>query len=233
VHRKRACRAAESMSIKRPVPKTLIAPQQPAPRIVAIGVSTGGPAALANIIPCFPRDFALPVLIVQHMPPLFARLLCDRLRHRSKLAIREAVHGEIIEPGRILLAPGDFHMKVAGGPLTGKILLDQSPPQNSCRPAVDALFLSLAEVFGGSVIAAVLTGMGRDGLLGAAALKARGAHILAQDEATSAVWGMPRAIVEAELADAVLPLDKIVPQILSRSPGKHRPVLDEAHAWRR
>jgi two-component system, chemotaxis family, protein-glutamate methylesterase/glutaminase len=116
-----------------------------------------------------------------------------------------------------LVAPGNFHLKVAGDGCAVHVCLDQSPPQNSCRPAVDALFSSIAEVYGGAVIAVILTGMGQDGLHGAQILKARGASILAQDEASSVVWGMPGAVVNAGLADSVLPLDKIVPEIIRRA----------------
>ncbi len=121
--------------------------------------------------------------------------------------------------GKILIAPGDFHLKVAGNGSGAHVCLDQSPPQNSCRPAVDALFSSIGEAYGGAVIAVILTGMGQDGLRGAEILKAQGASILAQDEATSVVWGMPGAVVNAGLADCVLPLDQVVPEILRRVPN--------------
>lgn len=184
------------------------------PKVVAIGVSTGGPTALAAALPEFPAEFPLPVLVVQHMPPLFTRLLAERLHSTCRLPVEEARQGQAVTAGKILIAPGDFHMKVAakeGGVL---VSLDQSPPQNSCRPAADALFASIGEVYGGAVVAAVLTGMGQDGLRGAQILKARGAHVLAQDEASSVVWGMPGAVANAGLADRVLPLDAVVPEIL-------------------
>jgi two-component system chemotaxis response regulator CheB len=150
------------------------------------------------------------------MPPLFTKLLAERLQERAKLPIREAVHHEPLKPGVILIAPGDFHMRVEipPGERQPRIVLDQSPPQNSCRPSVDVLFESIENVFHGAVVSAVLTGMGQDGLRGAKLLKAAGGTVLAQDEETSAVWGMPRAIADAHIADAVLPLDAIVPQIL-------------------
>jgi two-component system chemotaxis response regulator CheB len=189
------------------------------PRAVAIGVSTGGPAALAVLVPQFPAAFALPIFVVQHMPPLFTRLLAERLATLTPLAVREAVDGEKPGPGRIYVAPGDQHMRVVDsldGPL---IALDQGPQLNSCRPAVDALFGSLADVYGPAVIAAVLTGMGQDGLRGAQQLKARGAHMLAQDEATSVVWGMPGAVVNGGAADEVVPLEDVVPAILRQVDG--------------
>ncbi len=187
------------------------------PKVVAIGVSTGGPTALGAILPQLPAEFPLPILVVQHMPPLFTRLLAERLHSTCRLPTQEAMQGEPVEGGRILIAPGDFHMKVAGNGGGVKVCLDQSLPQNSCRPAVDALFCSVAEVYGGAVIAVVLTGMGQDGMRGAKVLKAQGASVLAQDEATSVVWGMPGAVVSAGVADKVLPLDQVVPEILRRA----------------
>lgn len=184
------------------------------PRVVAIGVSTGGPAALARILPQFPADFPLPVAIVQHMPPLFTRLLAERLQAISRMVVHEAAPDEPIKPGKILVAPGDYHLKLVQTDGMVRAALDQSPPENSCRPAVDALLRTVAETYDGAVIAAILTGMGQDGLRGAEILKARGATVLAQDEASSVVWGMPGAVVNAGLADRVLPLDQIVPEIL-------------------
>ena len=183
-------------------------------RAVAIGVSTGGPAALAKVIPQFPAGFSLPIFIVQHMPPLFTRLLAERLDDLTPLSVSEGADGEVAGPGHIYIAPGDQHMRVMNSPKGPLIALDQSPPLNSCRPAVDALFSSLAEVYGASVVAAILTGMGHDGLNGAEVLAARGAHILAQDEQTSVVWGMPGAVAQAGIANQILPLDHIVPAIL-------------------
>lgn len=184
------------------------------PRVVVIGISTGGPAALGAILPDLPADFSLPVLVVQHMPPLFTRMLAERLNSTCQLPVEEAVQGAPVEAGKILIAPGDFHMKVAASGVLVRVCLDQSPPQNSCRPAVDALFASVGEIFHGDVIAAILTGMGQDGLRGSQILKAQGAMILAQDEGSSVVWGMPGAVVNAGIADRVLPLDQVVPEIL-------------------
>jgi two-component system chemotaxis response regulator CheB len=184
------------------------------PKAVVIGVSTGGPTALGAILPELPAGFPLPVLVVQHMPPLFTRLLAERLHSKCGLSVEEARHGAPVEAGRILIAPGDFHFKVASSGGGVRVCLDQSPPLNSCRPAVDALFASAAEVYGGAVIAVILTGMGQDGLRGVEILKAQGASILAQDEASSVVWGMPGAVVNAGLADRVLALDRVVPEIL-------------------
>lgn len=186
------------------------------PKVVAIGVSTGGPTALATIIPQFPADFPLPILIVQHMPPLFTRFLAERLQCATRLRVREAVEGTPILAGTVSIAPGDFHMRVRHHDAQPVLVLDQSPPENSCRPSVDVLFRSVSEVFGGAAVAVVLTGMGQDGLRGVETLKANGAYIVAQDEATSVVWGMPGAVATAGLAHCVLPLDAVVPAILRR-----------------
>jgi two-component system chemotaxis response regulator CheB len=185
-------------------------------RIVAVGVSTGGPAALGAILPRLPADFPVPVLIVQHMPPLFTRLLAEGLRAKSNLSVSEAVAGDPLERGRILIAPGDHHMRVLLNGGKAAVALDQGPPENSCRPAADVLFRSVAEAYGAAAICVVLTGMGHDGLRGAEGLKARGAYIIAQDEESSVVWGMPGAVVKAGLADCVAPLDRVVPEILKR-----------------
>ena len=192
-----------------PVRRTKLLPQ-----VLAIGVSTGGPNALAAVLPGLPADFPLPVLVVQHMPAVFTTLLAERLQAVCRLAVREARAGEKVIPGTILLAPGDFHLKVVADRGAVRVSLDQAPPLNSCRPAVDALFASVGEAYGGGALAVVLTGMGQDGLRGARTLHAQGATVLAQDEATSVVWGMPGAVVKAGVADRVLPLDRVAPEIL-------------------
>ena len=182
--------------------------------IVAIGVSTGGPNALAEIFPSLPSRFPCPILIVQHMPPLFTRMLAERLSAQSKVPVEEAAEGTAVEPGKALIAPGGYHMRLKRSGAQVVATLDQSPPVNSCRPAVDVLFSSVAEIYGSGALGVILTGMGQDGLEGAKQLKAQGACILAQDKATSVVWGMPGFVVEAGLADAVTGLDRIAPEIL-------------------
>ncbi len=186
-------------------------------KVLVIGVSTGGPNALSTIIPLFPADFPLPILIVQHMPPLFTRLLAERLQAITSLRVEEATDGSPILPGKILIAPGDYHMQVHNGGGSALVALDQLAPENSCRPAVDVLFRSAAQVYGGAVISAVLTGMGQDGLRGVEALKAQGAYVIAQDERSSVVWGMPGAVVAAGLADCVASLETVVPEILKQT----------------
>lgn len=190
------------------------------PEVVVIGVSTGGPAALSAILPHFPADFPLPILIVQHMPPLFTRLLAERLNANCPLHVEEASQGSIVAPGKVLIAPGDFHMKLIAGHGHVSISLDQSAQQNFCRPTADVLFRSAGEVYGGAVLAVVLTGMGQDGLRGVEVLKAHGACVFVQDETSSVVWGMPGAIVNAGLADRVLPLDRVAPEILRFSESR-------------
>jgi two-component system chemotaxis response regulator CheB len=184
------------------------------PKVVVIGVSTGGPTALSRVIPQFPADFRLPILIVQHMPPLFTRLLAERLQKQTALRVVEATDGLPVEPGTVYIAPGDFHMRVRRAGTSVIVALDQGPLENSCRPAVDVLFRSVQEIYGGEALPVVLTGMGHDGLRGVELLKASGARVIVQDEASSVVWGMPGAVARAHLADAVLPIDDIVPDLV-------------------
>ena len=200
------------------VPKPQVARQSACqrPKVVAIGVSTGGPQALARLMPRFPRDFPLPMVIVQHMPPMFTRLLAEQLTKASSLPVFEAEEGMRLEAGKAVLAPGDYHLRVRNGPTGLMAALDQGPHENSCRPAVDVLFRSLADTLGGAVLPVILTGMGSDGLKGTRQLVDRGARAFAQDEATSVVWGMPGAIVGAGLAERVLPLDQMAEEIVRR-----------------
>ncbi|OCC16487.1 Chemotaxis response regulator protein-glutamate methylesterase CheB [Dissulfuribacter thermophilus] len=184
------------------------------PEAVAIGVSTGGPNALSEVIPKFPANFRLPIFLVQHMPPVFTKQLADRLNSKSKLLVKEAENGELVKPGTVYIAPGDFHMKIIRNDSNHLVRLSQDPPVNSCRPAVDPLFESLADAYRGRVVGVVMTGMGQDGTNGCRVLKAKGAYIIAQDEETSVVYGMPRFVVEAGLADKICPLDMITQSIL-------------------
>jgi len=203
--------------IRRDVASSMLAPPRgrlQKPELVVIGVSTGGPNALGELVPMIPENFPLPILIVQHMPPMFTRLLADRLHALTPLTVKEAEHGDVVQNSGIWIAPGNFHMRVSRR--DGKFLLslDQGEMENSCRPAVDVLFRSADECCGGAVIAVVLTGMGQDGLRGATQLKASGARVLAQDEASSVVWGMPGYVAKAGIADRILPLPRIMPAVL-------------------
>jgi two-component system chemotaxis response regulator CheB len=205
---------------RRPVATPFATPALAVPRrILAIGVSTGGPTALMEILPQFPASFPLPVVIVQHMPPLFTKLLADRLCAQSSFEVLEAAQGMELKPGRMVIAPGDYHMRLHRSASAVTVALDQGPRENSCRPAVDVLFRSVAEIYAGGVIGVILTGMGQDGLRGVEQLRGKGAYIIAQDRASSVVWGMPGAVAEAGLANAVVGLGAMVPEILKQVPA--------------
>jgi two-component system chemotaxis response regulator CheB len=184
------------------------------PRVLLIGASTGGPQALAHLMSRFDLvgDTA-PILIAQHMPPTFTTILAEHLARASAKPVQEAVDGEAVLAGRIYLAPGGKHMRVARRNGTAVIELDDGPPLNFCKPAVDHLFASAAQVWGAWNLALILTGMGTDGSAGAAAIVDKGGSVIAQDEATSVVWGMPGRAVEAGLCSAVLPIERIGPKV--------------------
>jgi two-component system chemotaxis response regulator CheB len=186
--------------------------------VIVIGLSTGGPSALEQLLPKLPKDFPVPVLIVQHMPKLFTGALAERLDKCCSLHVEQAYDNATIHPGTIWLAPGDAHMEVAPRrPMAGeevrgatayncRVRLHQQVPLNHCMPSVDYLFFSAARMYGAGTLALVMTGMGADGLNGARAVHEGGGVVLAQDEATSAVWGMPGRVSEAGIANATLPL---------------------------
>ena len=207
-----------------PAPLTAAQPITSIPRVLAIGVSTGGPAALDILLPELPANFPLPVLIVQHMPELFTRQLAERLNDRCRLPVHEAIEGELVRPGSIYVARGNWHMQVVASTRVGQpttLHLNQDAPESHCRPAVDVLFRSVAAVYGAGTLAVVLTGMGSDGMLGARMIREHGGSVLAQDEASSAVWGMPGAVSAAGLAHKVLPLKAIAPEILRLASRTH------------
>ena len=185
------------------------------PRVLLIGSSTGGPQALmsvvAEIAPVIDR---FPVLITQHMPPTFTTILAEHLARSSNRPAREAVDGEAVKAGHIYLAPGGRHMRVARHGTETVIVLDDGPPVNFCKPAVDPLFASAVEVWQGSTLAVILTGMGSDGMRGGKDIVAAGGSVIAQDEATSVVWGMPGAAAHAGICSAVLPLNQIAPKLV-------------------
>jgi two-component system chemotaxis response regulator CheB len=158
----------------------------------------------------------VPTVIVQHMPPTFTKLLAERLTSQAGIGVREAASGETLQAGRAWLAPGDYHMVLVRSPQAVRLQLHQAPPENSCRPSVDVLFRSVAEVYGNSALAVVMTGMGQDGLRGCERVREAGGQILVQDEATSVVWGMPSFVARAGLADDVLPLDRLGDEIMRR-----------------
>jgi two-component system chemotaxis response regulator CheB len=174
--------------------------------LVVIGSSTGGPNALMQVIPFLPADISAGILVVQHMPPMFTRTLAERLNDASKISVTEAREGSVINKGGVLLAPGDYHMTIGK---KGKIILNQEPTLHGVRPAVDVTMKSAADAYGDSVLGVVLTGMGEDGTDGASYIKAHGGKIFAQDESTSAVYGMPMSVAKKGCVDKILPLHKI------------------------
>ncbi|HEY6794968.1 MAG TPA: chemotaxis response regulator protein-glutamate methylesterase [Kineosporiaceae bacterium] len=191
-------------------------------RALVIGCSTGGPDALAKVLPTFPADLPVPLLIVQHMPPLFTKLLAQRLDGQCKLSVREAGEGDGVEPGRVLIAPGGKHLTLRRSGTQVVTHLTEDPPENFCRPAVDVLFRSASSVYADRLLAVVLTGMGRDGEKGATAIRQAGGEVFVQDEATSVVWGMPGAVAMSGQADKVAPLPRIGQEIaaaLARGPA--------------
>ena len=191
-----------------------------APRALLIGSSTGGPQALMSLVteigPVIDR---FPVLITQHMPPTFTTILAEHLARASRRPAHEAVDGEIVKPGRIYLAPGGRHMRVVRHGAEAAIALDDGPPVNFCKPAVDPLFTSAIDVWQGGCLAVVLTGMGSDGMRGGKDIVAAGGNVIAQDEATIVVWGMPGAAANAGICAAVLPLNQIAPKLVQLFSG--------------
>ncbi len=184
--------------------------------IVCIGTSTGGPNALADVFRQFPANFPLPIVIVQHMPPMFTALLADRLTAISTIKFQEGQQGQVVTPGQAYIAPGGKHMEVKREGLRTVIQLHEGPPENSCRPAVDVLFRSVVTAYGSSALGVILTGMGQDGLHGCQHLREQHGQVIAQDEKSSVVWGMPGCVVQAGLADSVVPLDRVCNEIIRR-----------------
>ena len=187
------------------------------PQIVAIGISTGGPKALADVIPQIPAGLGVPVVIVQHMPPVFTKALADSLDKKSSLTITEGTDGQPLTPDTVYIAPGGKQMKVVKENNTGKCVLKvtDDPPENHCKPSADYLFRSVAGVFPGKALGVIMTGMGRDGTIGLRLMKRSGAKVLAQDEKSCVVFGMPMEAVKAGVVDLVLPLNQIAGKITS------------------
>jgi two-component system, chemotaxis family, protein-glutamate methylesterase/glutaminase len=184
--------------------------------ILAIGTSTGGPNALTEVIPQFPADFPVPVVVVQHMPRLFTRLLAERLNTLSRLEVQEGEEGRRLSPGQVWIAPGDYHMTLARKGPEVVLAMNQETPENSCRPAVDVLFRSVAQTYGANALAVVLTGMGADGTRGSRTIREAGGEVVVQDEASSVVWGMPGSVVAAGQADRICPLGSIGSEVVRR-----------------
>lgn len=185
----------------------------PRPDIVVVGISTGGPAALNQILPMLPANLPVPVLIVQHMPPLFTKSLADDLARRCRLPVMEAVDGSQILPGTIYIAPGGKQMKVGFASMGLCLRITDDPPERNCKPSVDYLFRSVAGYYGAKTLGIIMTGMGDDGTEGCRLLKKAGGAVLVQNEASCVVFGMPRNVVERRLADAVVDLNQIPAEI--------------------
>lgn len=200
--------------LARPIP---MAPAAKPTRLDAlvIGTSTGGPNALAAMLPQIPVDFPLPIFIVQHMPPVFTARLAERLNQLCPITVVEAKDRMVVEPGKAYLAPGDFHMTLRRQGTSTVIVLNQEPPECSCRPAVDVLFRSASQLYAANLMSVVLTGMGQDGMKGCEVIRKAGGYVIAQDEQTSVVWGMPGAVTRSGLAHQVLPLERIGKEVVS------------------
>jgi two-component system, chemotaxis family, protein-glutamate methylesterase/glutaminase len=190
--------------------------------LVAVGSSTGGPNALVTFFQQLPAGLPVPFVIVQHMPPVFTRMLAERLSACCHMPFHEVRDGDVLTEGQGWIAPGNYHLRVVRDGARLRAALDQSPPENSCRPAADVLFRSVAATHGSAVLAVVLTGMGQDGLRGCEDIVERGGRVIVQDESSSIVWGMPGMIARAGLADAVLPLADLAAEVLRRLPAAAR-----------
>jgi two-component system chemotaxis response regulator CheB len=187
--------------------------QTPGCRLTLIGLSTGGPQALRHVLPRLDADFPCPVIVIQHMPPDYTNMMARRMNEECFMHVSEAVDGEIIRPGHIYIAPGGYHLDLQRIGENVVVKLNTDPLVNSCRPAVDYTLKRAIDLYGSRVLAVIMTGMGKDGLAGCECAKSHGATVYAQDAETSAVYGMPRVVAEAGLADRVLPLAKIAPAI--------------------
>jgi len=207
---------------KKIVPKRapLVSTQRLASRskseIIGIGISTGGPKALTKMIPMLPKDLKAPILIVQHMPPMFTASLANSLNSKSRLEIKEAENGDTIEPGKVLIAPGGKQMKIIAGVdgISRRIKITDDPPENSCKPSADYLFRSIAQHYVGRATGVIMTGMGHDGSKGLVQMKNNGSVVIAQNEETCTVYGMPKEPVESGTADIIVSLEKIAEEIV-------------------
>lgn len=185
------------------------------PDILAIGSSTGGPQALFAFLKGLPRSINLPVVITQHMPATFTSILAEHITRMTGWPCQEAKDGDLVEAGKVLLAPGDYHMNVVQKGPQRVVTLNQDPPENFCRPAVDPMLRSVVKVYGPRVFTVILTGMGNDGARGSEQVVAAGGTVIAQDEKTSVVWGMPGAVASAGLCSAVLPIDDLAGYVVN------------------
>ena len=224
-------RVRPAPSLQRPVavrPKPIVAPRPAAPAartpaalpgrvaVVAIGISTGGPNALSEVIPKLPVNFRVPVVIVQHMPPVFTKALAESLNQKSLLSVVEAQEGDRLQPGTVYIAPGGKQMRIDKKATGEFVQLTDDPPENHCKPAADYLFRSIAGLFGNRALGVIMTGMGADGVKGLQAMKQKGAYVLAQDESSCVVFGMPMEAIKAGVTDEVFPLSQLATEIINR-----------------
>lgn len=190
-------------------------------QIVVIGISTGGPNALMKLLPSFPQNLEIPIIIVQHMPQFFTAPLVESLNAKCKIEVLEAHNGQILEPNKVYVAPGGKQMKIGiiVGDKTKIIRITDDPPENYCKPSVDYLFRSVAQIYGNRALAIIMTGMGSDGVIGLKSMKEKGAKVIAQDEQSCVIFGMPKQAIDANVVDAIVPLDKITGQIIKYVTG--------------
>lgn len=195
----------------RPEPQEIVlrAASTMQPRIIAIGSSTGGPQALFHVLGELGKDLSVPVMVTQHMPATFTKILAEHISRAAGVPCNEAEDGDVLKAGQIYVAPGDYHMRLTMRDDRPTIRIEQGPPINFCRPSVDPMFSSIAEVYGASTLAVILTGMGQDGVSGGQKIVEAGGTLIAQDELSSVVWGMPGAVASRGLCSAVLPIDQI------------------------
>ena len=217
---RRAARAASRAPARSAAPAPTVRPgpaQIVRPAVNAIGASTGGPPALLKVFEAIRGSVHQPILLTQHMPAAFTGLLAEQLARAGDRPCAEGRDGEPVRPGHCYVAPGGWHMTVEGGAASPVIRLDKNPPENFCRPAVDPMFRSVAEVYGPAALALIMTGMGADGAKGAGAIVEAGGRVVVQDEATSVVWGMPGAVAATGVAECLLPLDEVGPWLARAS----------------
>lgn len=212
----RATRRPTALPVKRIAPGTRPPVANGPVKLLCIGSSTGGPNALMKVFETMPKNLPVPIVLVQHMPPMFTKMLAKQIEDHTKISIKEGEEGEIIQNGKVYIAPGGKHMELKKMAAGMKIHLHEGPQVNFCRPAVDPLFDSAVSCVGGNLVGVILTGMGSDGLHGCENIKANGGYVIAQDEATSVVWGMPGHVAKAGVADEVLPLNKITNAIVNK-----------------
>lgn len=220
--------------VSRPEPKRPVSIYKTADKVVAIGVSTGGPNALSYILPKIPHDFSAGIVIVQHMPEGFTELFATRLNQICRIEVREAKDGDMILPGRALIAPGNSHLKIKKMPLGGVAVLSKSPPVSGHRPSADVLFDSVAAEYGRDSTGIIMTGMGSDGAEGIGRIKAAGGATIAQDEESSVVFGMPKIAIERGYIDKIAPLEEI-PRLITEAFGlsSQSPIKVEDEAMKR